>query len=46
MLSCECEELSTNESFQGYTADVNRILFDTWDKIFGDMEEYSATCRG
>jgi hypothetical protein len=21
-----------------------KILFDTWDKIFGDVEEYFVTC--
>jgi hypothetical protein len=44
--TCECEQLSPNESFQGYTIVVNGILFDEWNKIFGDMEEYSATCHG
>ncbi len=53
MLSCECEwwtheceQVSPNESFQGYLANINGILFDKWDKIFGDMEEYFAMCHG
>jgi hypothetical protein len=42
----ECEQVNPSESFQGYPIDINEILFDTWDKIFGDMEKYFATCHG
>ncbi len=35
-----------SEYFQEYPIDINRILFDTWDEIFGDVEEYYATCHG
>jgi len=38
--------MSPNEYFQEYLANINEILFDTWDKIFGDVEEYSTTCHG
>jgi hypothetical protein len=38
--------MSPSESFQGYPTNVNGIVFDTWDRIFGDMEEYFATCHG
>ncbi len=32
--------------FLGISSNVNGIFFDTWDKIFGDMEEYYAMCHG
>jgi len=38
--------VSPSEFFQEYHVDVNKILFDTQDKIFDDMEEYSTTCHG
>ncbi len=51
--TCECEwwthereQMSPNEYFQEYLANINEILFDTWDRIFGDVEEYSTTCHG
>jgi hypothetical protein len=38
--------VSQSEYFQEYPIDINRILFDTWDGIFGDVEEYYAMCHG
>jgi hypothetical protein len=37
-------QVSPRESFLDYSIDIDRIFFDTWDKIFGDMEKYSAMC--
>jgi len=51
--ACECEQwthereqVSPSEHFQEYPTNINKILLDTWDKIFGDVEEYSTTCHG
>jgi hypothetical protein len=38
--------VSPRESFLEYLVDVDEILFDTEEKIFGDVEEYFATCHG
>ncbi len=34
--------MNSNESFQEYFIDVDGIVFDTWDAIFDDVEEYFA----
>ncbi len=34
--------MNPSESFQEYPIDVDGIFFDTWDAIFGDVEEYST----
>jgi hypothetical protein len=31
--------VSPRQSFLDYFADIDIIFFDTWDKIFGDMDE-------
>jgi hypothetical protein len=38
--------MSPSEYFQEYLVDINEILFDAWDGIFGDVEEYSTTWHG
>jgi hypothetical protein len=35
--------VSPRKSFQEYPANIDKIIFDTWDGIFGDVEEYSTT---
>jgi hypothetical protein len=38
--------VSQTESFQKYFVDVDKNIFDTWDGIFSDVEEYFSTCHG
>jgi hypothetical protein len=38
--------MSLSEYFQEYLIDINIILFDAWDEIFGGVEEYYAMCHG
>jgi hypothetical protein len=38
--------MSSKEYFQKYHVDVDEILIDTYDEIFGDMEEYFDMCHG
>jgi hypothetical protein len=40
------EHMSLRESFHEYFVDVNAILFNTWDRIFGDVREHFAKCHG
>ncbi len=42
----EHEQMSSKEYFQKYHVDVDEILIDTYDEIFGDMEEYFDMCHG
>ncbi len=44
--TCDCEQVNPNESFQEYPANINKILFNIWDGIFGDVEDHSTMCRG
>jgi hypothetical protein len=44
--TCEHGQVNPNESFKEYLVDVDGILFDTWDWIFSDVEEYFTTCHG
>ncbi len=53
MWACECEQwaheheqVSQNEPFQEYLVKIDKILFDTKDEIFCDVEEYSSMCHG
>ncbi len=41
--ACEHRQVSPNKSFQEYLANIDKIIFDTWDGTFGDVEEYSTT---
>jgi hypothetical protein len=36
--------VNPSQSFQEHPNDINKILFHTWDGMFGDVEEYS--CEG
>jgi hypothetical protein len=38
--------VSQNEPFQEYLVKIDKILFDTKDEIFCDVEEYSSMCHG
>jgi hypothetical protein len=38
--------MSPSEYFKEYLTNIDKILFDTPNKIFDDMEEYSTTCDG
>ncbi len=40
----ECEQVNPRQFFQEHPNDVDKILFDTWDGMFDDVEEYS--CEG
>jgi hypothetical protein len=38
----EHKQVSPSKSFLEYLANIDKIIFDTWDGIFGDVEEYST----
>ncbi len=40
MSARECEQVNPSQSFQKHLNDMDEILFDTWDGMFGDVEEY------
>jgi 16S rRNA G1207 methylase RsmC len=35
----EHKQVSPSKSFQEYPTNINKIIFCTWDGIFGDMED-------
>ncbi len=39
----EHKQVTPSKSFQEYPTNIDKIIFCTWDGIFGDMEDYSTT---